>query len=374
MKLSRSQTLVISPVQLPPPTPQTNPNLEAFEPNNLSSSSSSSLTSSSNINATLTPTHKPANQQPVMFYQNPTTSSTNLTRMNSSSLINKYQRHQSNSSQTTLSHQQHQHQQQQQQQMALFNAGSPSLNLICNRCGKTLNEKASTSISSTNDKSTLNMSSSNQVSTFNLSSSLNQYLPIVSSNNSGNLLSTSSELNLMGCLNCSNFLPQCTVCLCLMKINLVPLQSQNQNPIVLPKSQSVFFQSPKVMLPGNFAKKISIQFKSPNHNQPPTVSENSSTQTTTTAPANANKTNLTSEDLNSFEQAKEESKKLETNVNVSGDSLGFIMNTKIGNWFSWCQSCKHGGHIKHLIEWFRTNQKCPYLHCKCQCINIDYVY
>lgn len=59
---------------------------------------------------------------------------------------------------------------------------------------------------------------------------------------------------------------------------------------------------------------------------------------------------------------------------LSAEALTLLANTKIGNWFSWCQTCKHGGHIKHLIEWFRYNQKCPYLHCECQCVSIDFVY
>lgn len=61
-------------------------------------------------------------------------------------------------------------------------------------------------------------------------------------------------------------------------------------------------------------------------------------------------------------------------IEISAENLTFIANTKVGNWFSWCQSCKHGGHIKHLIEWFRLNQKCPYLHCKCKCTSIDLDY
>lgn len=23
-----------------------------------------------------------------------------------------------------------------------------------------------------------------------------------------------------------------------------------------------------------------------------------------------------------------------------------------GNWFSWCQSCRHGGHADHISKWF----------------------
>jgi hypothetical protein len=41
-----------------------------------------------------------------------------------------------------------------------------------------------------------------------------------------------------------------------------------------------------------------------------------------------------------------------------------------GGFYSFCLQCKHGGHVKHLLSWFKSNKKCPYLHCKCECINI----
>ena len=22
-------------------------------------------------------------------------------------------------------------------------------------------------------------------------------------------------------------------------------------------------------------------------------------------------------------------------------------------WFTWCQSCRHGGHAQHMVDWFR---------------------
>jgi len=24
------------------------------------------------------------------------------------------------------------------------------------------------------------------------------------------------------------------------------------------------------------------------------------------------------------------------------------------NWFTWCQSCRHGGHAAHIMHWFRS--------------------
>ena len=139
-----------------------------------------------------------------------------------------------------------------------------------------LQSSFSYALSTNNSNQILNISSSmntqkqkhsnlvcNQCSKYVFSESYN-YLKLI--NNSTKL----NEINLNGCLNCSKFLPQCLICLRLMKINLQP------NPIGL-----------------------------------------------------------------------------------------------FGNWFAWCQNCKHGGHIKHLIEWFKYHEVCSFLKCKCQCIYID---
>jgi hypothetical protein len=37
------------------------------------------------------------------------------------------------------------------------------------------------------------------------------------------------------------------------------------------------------------------------------------------------------------------------------------------DWFSWCQTCKHGGHSGHLSDWFKTNTVCPVSDCDCKC-------
>ncbi|KRY76871.1 WD repeat-containing protein mio-A, partial [Trichinella pseudospiralis] len=39
-------------------------------------------------------------------------------------------------------------------------------------------------------------------------------------------------------------------------------------------------------------------------------------------------------------------------------------------WFVWCCMCKHGGHKKHLNEWFKRNSKCPMPKCKCECMTL----
>ena len=43
----------------------------------------------------------------------------------------------------------------------------------------------------------------------------------------------------------------------------------------------------------------------------------------------------------------------------------------IENWFSWCQTCRHGGHAAHLQEWFKDHVACPAADCNCRCNRID---
>lgn len=41
---------------------------------------------------------------------------------------------------------------------------------------------------------------------------------------------------------------------------------------------------------------------------------------------------------------------------TTGCQNGDIETTKIvefTSWFTWCQSCRHGGHSIHMIEWFK---------------------
>jgi len=41
------------------------------------------------------------------------------------------------------------------------------------------------------------------------------------------------------------------------------------------------------------------------------------------------------------------------------------------NWFSWCQTCRHGAHSAHLLSWFSENSECPVSGCNCKCMNLD---
>lgn len=55
--------------------------------------------------------------------------------------------------------------------------------------------------------------------------------------------------------------------------------------------------------------------------------------------------------------------------------LNFTKNenklSKFGSWFTWCQTCRHGGHASHIIEWFNEHQNCPVAGCDCRCMSLD---
>lgn len=43
------------------------------------------------------------------------------------------------------------------------------------------------------------------------------------------------------------------------------------------------------------------------------------------------------------------------------------------NWFTWCQNCRHGGHSRHITNWFDHHLECPMVGCMCKCLSLDYV-
>ncbi|ORZ36254.1 hypothetical protein BCR44DRAFT_1389309 [Catenaria anguillulae PL171] len=48
---------------------------------------------------------------------------------------------------------------------------------------------------------------------------------------------------------------------------------------------------------------------------------------------------------------------------MSGASLsGF------DSWFTWCQTCRHGGHAGHILAWFERHTRCPVADCDCKCV------
>jgi len=59
-----------------------------------------------------------------------------------------------------------------------------------------------------------------------------------------------------------------------------------------------------------------------------------------------------------------------SSLQIDNPNLDVKLNQTIGNWMTWCQTCKHGGHAQHLSEWFLTNTVCPVSHCKCECSSL----
>ncbi|KAI9249265.1 WD40-repeat-containing domain protein [Sporodiniella umbellata] len=49
------------------------------------------------------------------------------------------------------------------------------------------------------------------------------------------------------------------------------------------------------------------------------------------------------------------------NDTYNNDPAGFDL------WFTWCQSCRHGGHAIHMFDWFQKHTTCPVSNCSCQC-------
>lgn len=60
-----------------------------------------------------------------------------------------------------------------------------------------------------------------------------------------------------------------------------------------------------------------------------------------------------------------------------GMRLDSVLNQGAGDdpiryWFSWCQTCRHGGHAFHMDMWFREHRVCPVSDCQCHCSSLDY--
>ncbi|KAG8195761.1 hypothetical protein JTE90_010637 [Oedothorax gibbosus] len=45
--------------------------------------------------------------------------------------------------------------------------------------------------------------------------------------------------------------------------------------------------------------------------------------------------------------------------------------TDFSNWLTWCQTCRHGGHSGHILEWFKHHNECPVTGCMCKCMSLD---
>ncbi|GMF30685.1 unnamed protein product [Phytophthora lilii] len=53
------------------------------------------------------------------------------------------------------------------------------------------------------------------------------------------------------------------------------------------------------------------------------------------------------------------------------ENLAQLSSIPFVEWFTWCQSCKHGGHAHHLADWFKSHTVCPVTDCNCQCQHLD---
>ena len=344
---------------------------------NISSSSSSSFTSSNFGNVTPTPKTQQQFQNPQNFNFNQTSNTLNRLLSNhlqsSKMLMNNSKFNPQTQMQLQMLSQQ------QTQPLSITSQAQSFIHYFCNKCGKNLLEK----------KTQQNPTLTQHNSTNNVP--LNQQISINTKNfpiNINNASKSDIEVNINGCYFCGNFLPQCVVCLRLMKINLQPSQvaGSSQNPShnhhhgPLNRPQSYMHQSNPKLLLTNYqsAKNKQIVFQC-NTNSPTALFNENITQATssnTTLSTHQNvpdAKNQNSKQLKDITNANINSSSLENVKHTfNGENIYFLNNYKCGNWFSWCQSCKHGGHIKHLMEWFKYNKKCPYVHCECSCANLDH--
>ena len=124
-----------------------------------------------------------------------------------------------------------------------------SVHLICNGCGKNIySEIPFLPFSINSATSKLNMDSFSINPRFGNTNNQNKY----------------NDLSLFGCVNCKKFLPQCSICLRLMKINLNP-NSNNSNSAISNPSQFFhpFMGSPKLNIYGS----VSVPSKGANNPQ-----------------------------------------------------------------------------------------------------------
>ena len=47
--------------------------------------------------------------------------------------------------------------------------------------------------------------------------------------------------------------------------------------------------------------------------------------------------------------------------------------SSLSDWFTWCQTCRHGGHADHMTSWFKGHAECPVTGCGCKCNTLDTV-
>lgn len=54
-------------------------------------------------------------------------------------------------------------------------------------------------------------------------------------------------------------------------------------------------------------------------------------------------------------------------VIAKNGSTNDIKGSGFDLWFTWCQSCRHGGHALHMSQWFEKHKICPVSECPCEC-------
>lgn len=60
-----------------------------------------------------------------------------------------------------------------------------------------------------------------------------------------------------------------------------------------------------------------------------------------------------------------------TTLLTSAEGQDKVKVSQFGEWFTWCQSCRHGGHANHLLHWFSLHSDCPVTGCSCRCAQLD---
>lgn len=64
----------------------------------------------------------------------------------------------------------------------------------------------------------------------------------------------------------------------------------------------------------------------------------------------------------------------QTSTGISNRSDDDSKLTEFENWFTWCQTCRHGGHTDHINDWFGQHTECPVTSCNCRCFSLDASY
>jgi len=49
------------------------------------------------------------------------------------------------------------------------------------------------------------------------------------------------------------------------------------------------------------------------------------------------------------------------------DARFVLSRLSVSGLWAWCQGCGHGGHLAHMLEWFKGHALCP-TGCRCVCV------